>query len=438
MRSRLVQNTIHAALPFIESADGVWLTDTSGKRYIDGCSGAVVTGIGHGNRHVLQAMAEQASRISFTHRGAFSSASAEQLADRLGQMTGYPGVWFVNSGSEAIEAAMQFALQHHRESGQGKRQSFLSFNQGYHGNTLGCLSLSGHVRRIAAGDLTHEFALLPTPYYFRDNDGRSEAQYTLALLSDARTKFEESGDTLAAVVIEPVGGATLGATVPPPEYLRGIQTLCSEFGALLITDEVMTGLGRTGMVLAAEHSGIVGDLVALGKGLGAGYTPIAATLVSQQVLDSISAGSGRVYGGHTYAGNPLSTAVAHAVLDVLEDDDVIAHGRQMGAVLRHRLIQIAAVHPVIADVRGAGLLLALEFHGDVPEGASSVPQGELTHEIVQAVKEAGALIYGTTGGFNEAALVAPPLTITPGEVEILVDVIDRALTRWELRTRWRS
>lgn len=430
MRSRLVQNILNVELPFIASADGVWLTDTAGKRYLDGCSGAVVAGIGHGNQRVIDAMATQADRVSFTHRGAFSSHPAENLADHLGEMTDYPGVWFVNSGSEAVEAAMQFALQYYREKGQPDRQWFLSSAQGYHGNTLGGLSLSGHARRAVAGDLAYDFPTLPTPYFFRDGMGRTEEQYSAALLDQARDEFEKCGERLAAIVLEPVGGATLGATVPPRGYLHGLKSLCLEFGVLMITDEVMTGLGRTGTMLASEHFGITADLVALGKGLGAGYTPIAATLVSAHILEAIASGSGRIYGGHTYAGNPLSAAIADAVLDVLHEDDIIAHGRDMGILLRQGLDRLAAGHTVVSDVRGIGMLLGIEFAvPDLP--ATKTSPGELTRRIVDAAKEAGVLVYGTSGGFNEAVLVAPPLTITREETAFLLDRLDDALTQVE-------
>ncbi|RFA10898.1 hypothetical protein B7R54_18055 [Subtercola boreus] len=431
MKSSLIQNNLSADLPAIESAQGVWLTDTRGKRYLDACSGAVVTTIGHGNPAVIAAMAEQAQHVTFTHRGAFTSVQTEQLADRLAALTGYAGVWFVSSGSEAVEAALQFALQYFREIGQPERQWFLSSSQSYHGNTLGGLSLSGHARRSVAGELAHAFHTLPTPYTYRDSAGLSESDYADALLVLAREQFVEHAHHLAGIVIEPVGGATLSATVPPAHYLVGLKSLCEEFGVLFIADEVMTGLGRAGRMLASDHWGIKPDLVATGKGLGAGYTPIAATLVSERVISAIEQGSGRIQGGHTYAGNPLSIAIASAVIEVLVSEDLVARGARMAVYLREQLENLAASHPVIGDVRGVGMLLALEFVQNRETREVTLPQGQLGRRVAAAALRHGVIIYVATGGFNEAAAVSPPLTISTEEIDYLVAGLDLALSEVE-------
>jgi adenosylmethionine-8-amino-7-oxononanoate aminotransferase len=423
----LVQNVLGLDLPHIEHADGVWLTDSSGRRYLDGASGAVVTAIGHNHPHVVAAMRKQAGRVTFVHRGAFTSDALEQLATRLARWTGMDGVWFVNSGSEAVEAAMQFALQYFRETGQPERQWFLSHDRGYHGNTLGGLSLSGHARRAVMGAHTRPFAVLPAPYGYRDADGIDEHEYARRLLAVARERFTEHRDTLAGVVVEPIGGATLGATVPPPGYLEGLRALCDEFGALLITDEVMTGLGRTGTALASEHWRVRADITAVGKGLGAGYAPIAATLLDRRVLNAIAHGSGRILGGHTYAGNPFAVATALAVLDVLEHGEVLANGVAAGQLLHKALVSLSDHHPLVGDVRGVGLLLAIEFVTDRATKTVDLPQGQLAGRVSRAAIDEGALVYATTGGFNDAVLVAPPLTISPDEVDLLVSSLDRAL-----------
>jgi adenosylmethionine-8-amino-7-oxononanoate aminotransferase len=423
----LVQNIIGLDLPRIDHADGVWLFDSSGRRYLDGASGAVVTAIGHNHPHVVAAMRQQAGRVTFVHRGAFTSDALEELAARLAGWTGMEGVWFVNSGSEAIEAAMQFALQYFRETGRPERQWFLSHDRGYHGNTLGGLSLSGHARRAAMGAHTRPFPVLPAPYSYRDAAGIDDDEYARRLLAVARHRFTEHRDTLAGVVVEPIGGATLGATVPPRGYLEGLRALCDEFGALLITDEVMTGLGRTGTALAGEHWQVRADITAVGKGLGAGYTPIAATLLNHRVLHAIAQGSGRILGGHTYAGNPFAAATALAVLDVLEHGDVLARAAAAGQLLRKGLMSLSEHHPLVGDVRGVGLLLALEFVTDRTTRAVDLPPGQLAARVTQAAIEAGAVLYATTGGFNDAVLVAPPLTISPHEVDLLVAALDRAL-----------
>ena len=427
MDTPLIQNLLAARLPAIDHASGVWLVDVDGRRYLDGCSGAVVANIGHTHPHVVGAMKRQAARATFTHRGAFTSGATEQLATKLAQLTGYAGAWFVNSGSEAVEAALQFALQFFAEKNMLQRQSFLSFEYGYHGNTLGGLSLSGHVRRRVGGAMVHDFARLPAPYSFREGHGLSEDAYAELLLDGARKLFVESAATLAGLVVEPVGGATLGATVPPDGYLQGLRALCDEFEVLMIADEVMTGLGRTGRMLASEHWGVRPDIVVLGKGLGAGYTPIAATLLNQRVLDEIERGSGRVLGGHTYAGNPFSSTVALAVLEVLEDEKLVEAGRASAPVLRGRLVELARAFPgLVADVRGVGMLLAVELQPHVAQTVNQ-PQGWLAGRLARFAQERGLIVYATTGGFNEAFLVAPPLTISAAEIEQVTDRLRLAL-----------
>lgn len=427
MHGNLVQNHLNARLPVVDRAKGVWLTAADGKEYLDGCSGAVVTSIGHSNPRVLAAINEQAAKVTFTHRGAFANEPSEKLSTKLAQMTGYPGVWLVGSGSEAVEAALQFAIQYFGEIGQHKRQHFLSHRHGYHGNTLGALSLSGHARRAVVGGLAHDFPTLRTPYHYRDGEGLSEAQYSQLLLTEARTHFEDHADHLAGVVIEVVGGATLGATPIPDGYLQGMRNLCDEFGALLIVDEVMTCLGRTGSIMAVEQWNIKPDLIAMGKGMAAGYAPIAGVLVAEKVLSAIENGSGRVLGGHTYAGNPLSSATALAVLNVFTDDQVLANGQKMAERLAVGLSDLAAQHPLVGDARGLGMLRGLEFVQDRTTKEVTLPQGTITAHVSASCLRQGLVVYPSTGGYNESVLVAPPLTISSEEVDELLSRLDAAL-----------
>lgn len=429
MSSPLIHNVLNAQLPTVDRGVGVWLWDTDGNRYLDGCSGAVVTAIGHAHPTVLSAIAEQAARVTFTHRGAFTSAPLSDLADRLADLTGYAGVWFVSSGSEAVEASMQFALQYFQEIGAPERTVFLSSLRGYHGNTLGALSASGHARRRAVAPLALDIPALPTPYAFADQGDLTEDEYCAQLLSEARRVFERHGDRLAGIFIEPVGGATLAATTPPRGYLRGLRALCDEFGALLIADEVMSGLGRTGGILASLQDGVRPDLVAVGKALGAGYTPIAATLVDAHIVSTIENGSGRVLGGHTYGGNPLSAAVADAVLSVISAEELVARAETMGSVLADGLASLADRHPLVVDTRGRGMLRGVEFRD--ADAETPRPQGDLAARVFAAAVAEGLLLYPTTGGYIDAVLVAPPLTITDEEVTDLLDRFDRALTRVE-------
>jgi adenosylmethionine-8-amino-7-oxononanoate aminotransferase len=418
--SPLIQNRLGSRLPIIESAHGVWLVDSDGNEYIDGCSGAVVANIGHSQPRVLRAMKEQADKVTFVHRGAFASQSMHDLAAKVSTATGYAGSWFVGSGSEAVEAALQFTLQYYREIGE-ERSWFLSHEHSYHGNTLGALSLSGHGRRSAAGPLAYNFHTLRSPYGSHAA-GRVEAGPTVdELLVGVEQSIQARAGDVAGIVFEPLSGATLGANVPPNGYIAGLRRLCDENGILLIADEVMTGMGRTGKMLAVDHWNVSPDLIALGKGLGAGYTPIAATLVSSQVLNAITNGSGRVLGGHTYGGNPLSVAVANEVLSVLLEEDLVDASAASGERLAAGLRGVADRHPIVIDQRGLGLLRGLEFHNP---GSSTGTVAELIRRECFAQ---GLIVYPTTGGFNDACIIAPPLTITESEMDELLARLDRAL-----------
>jgi len=424
--SALISNVLGGYLPTIDYAEGVWLVDTTGKRYLDGCSGAVVSLIGHSHPRVIEAITQQSQRATFAHRGSFTNEPLEEIAERLTTMTGHAGLWFVNSGSEAVEAAMQFALQYFREIGEPQRTWFLSHAAGYHGNTLGALSLSGHARRDVVGNLSHDFPALRAPYAFRDAPDLTDEEYCALLLKEARIIFEKRAHETAAVILEPVGGATVAATVPPDGYWQGIRALCDEFGVLLIADEVMTGMGRTGTLLATEHWGVHADIVAFGKGLGSGYAAIAAVALDERVLNALIQGSGRIKGGHTYSGNPLVAAAALAVLNVIVDEDVIARGRDAAVPLAEGLRALQAVHPLVADARGLGMLQAIELDASLP--SPPLAQGMLAARLATATTARGLLVYPATGGFNDAVLIAPPLTITHEEVATLLEILDAALS----------
>jgi adenosylmethionine-8-amino-7-oxononanoate aminotransferase len=421
----LIQNKIGSRLPLIESAHGVWLVDSLGNEYMDGCSGAVVVSIGHSHPRVLQAMRDQAEKVTFVHRGAFASQAMHDTAAKLSDATGYAGSWFVGSGSEAVEAALQFALQYYREIGE-ERSWFLSHEHSYHGNTLGALSLSGHARRPAAGSLAYGFHTLPSPYESQVNGGSAGQKDVDGLLAGVEAHITARAGDIAGILFEPVSGATLGANVPPAGYLEGLRKLCDMYGILLIADEVMTGMGRTGKMLAVDHWGIRPDLIALGKGLGAGYTPIAATLLNSRVLDAIAQGSGRILGGHTYGGNPLSVAVANEVLGVVLEENLVAAAAASGERLAAGLQEIASRHPIVSEARGLGLLRGLEFRNP------GLPIGAVAEMARLEAFAQGLVVYPTTGGFNDACIIAPPLTITVNEMQELLARLERAVEGLEI------
>lgn len=427
--SRLIKFYFAEELPVVSHGRGVFVYDTEGRRYLDGCSGAMTANLGHGDPDVLAAMSAQAERITFAHRGAFHNEQSERLADRLSLLTGYPYVFLCNSGSEAVETALRLTLQYWLERGEPRRSRFVSHAISYHGATLGGLSLSGHPqRRWVAEALLHGFNELTPPYAYRFAEGRDDATFTGALAGEAARVLEAHGTTAAGVVVEPVGGAAGGAITPPDGYLPALAGLCRRQGVPLIADEIMTGLGRTGRMLAAWHWDVRPDLVVLGKGMGAGYTPVSAVLVSAELVDTIAAGTASVTNGHTYGGNPLSAAVALAVLDAVESRGLVANAAARGAQLRAGLTDLAQRHHVIGEVRGLGLLQGLELVSDRETRRPGDPVGSLTRALVVAARDNGLLVYPATGGVNDAILVAPPLTVTSEEIDLLLDLLDSAIT----------
>jgi adenosylmethionine-8-amino-7-oxononanoate aminotransferase len=430
--SHLVGNVLSEELPTISHAAGVFVFDATGKRYLDGCSGAVTANLGHGNPRMLEALTTQASRVTFAHRGAFTNQPAEDLAHTLSELTGYPHVLLAGSGSEAVEAAMRFVLQYWREQGQLERSSFSSHRVGYHGATIGGLSLSGNpVRRDVASSLLFDFNILPPPYHYRFGNGLSESEFAMQLIEEAGLAFETKAERHAAVVIEPVGGAAGGAVTPPDGYLRDLSSLCKANGVPLVADEVMCGLGRTGRLLAAEHWGVRPDVVVLGKGLGAGYSPISAVLLTEEMMAPLAAGSAVITNGHTYSGNPLSAAAALRSLEILVEDDLIACARIRGGQLREGLEKLAVTHPVIGEARGLGLLQGIELVTDRSQRTPGAPIGSLTSKLVRSAKEVGLLLYPANGGFNDAVLVAPPLTVSEAEITLLLELLDEALRAFD-------
>lgn len=417
--SPLVQNAMGAILPRLERAEGVWLYDESGKDYIDGCSGAVVANIGHSHPRVLTAMQEQAANVTYAHRAAFCTQQQLDLASRLAELTGFAGAWFVNSGSEAVEATLQLALQYHKERGEA-RSYFVSHQTSYHGNTLGALSLSDHARRSVIQGTAMTTGQLKSPYL----DDYSVEQ----LLEDAEHFIQNSSTPIAGILFEPVSGATLSARPLHDGYLQGLRTLCDRYGILLIADEVMTGLGRTGKTLASDHWSVKPDLVALGKGMGAGYTPIAAALLNEKVLNVLANGSGKILGGHTYGGNPLSVAVADEVLKITIEEDLIAASAFQGAYLRELLEDLKKSYPqLISAVHGLGLLQGVTLK----QANHTAAIGTVAEQLRIACLAHGLIIYPATGGFNDSFIVAPPLNSSREEIDELVRRLDEGMSTLE-------
>lgn len=435
----LIQPLLDGAYPTVTDGDGVFLTDSDGRRYLDGCSGAVTAGLGHGLQEIVDVMAEQARRVAFSYRLQFRNQPADDLAALLEELA--PGdirwTFFVNSGSEATETAQKMAVQYWREAGRPEKTVVLSRRLSYHGITLGALSLSGHrARRSLFEPLLSPNAVVVPPYCYRCPLGKTYPECDLACADDLQHNIDRLGaNCVAAFAAEPVIGAAGGAIVPPPGYFQRIREICDRNEVLLIADEVMTAMGRTGVMFAMEHWGVDPDLIALGKGVSAGYTPLAAALASDRLMQTIRAGSGVIMSGHTYSGNPLSCAVGLAVVRYVQKHDLPRRATALGRGLGERLEGLKARHPIVGDVRGLGLMRGLEFVADPAARTPFPTDARVTARLVAAAQEQGLLIYPALSGADDepgdAVIIAPPLTISEAELDLLGDLLDRSLTDLE-------
>lgn len=433
----LIQPMLDSVYPKVARGEGVFLYDTEGRRYLDGCSGAVTAALGHGVPEILQTMQEQAGRIAFSYRQQFTNEPAERLAEAIAELA--PGdvdwAFFVNSGSEAVETAQKIAVQYWREAGRPTKTTVLTRWLSYHGITLGALSLSGHQqrRRLFEPLLTRNPVVAP-PYCYRCPLDAGYPTCDLACADQLEERIEELGAAnVAAFAIEPVIGAAGGAVVPPPGYLQRIREICDRHEVLLIVDEVMTGMGRTGKNFATEHWEVTPDIIAVGKGVSAGYTPLAATLVSDRLIQTVRRGSGAIMSGHTYSANPLSCAVGLAVVQYVHTHGLVGRAARLGPHLETRLRALQGHHPLIGDVRGLGLLWGLEL---VQESGEPFPPGiRATAQLVAHAQRLGLLIYPALAGADDrpgdAVIIAPPLTIAIRELDLLAELLDQALTAVE-------
>ncbi|MFJ7753675.1 aspartate aminotransferase family protein [Peribacillus muralis] len=434
-RNHLIKPTLGQHYPTISHGIGVYLYDTDGNPYIDGSSGAVTASIGHGVSEVVEAMTEQAGKISFAYRSHFTSDAAETLAKKLSDLAPGDLNWsfFVNSGSEATETAMKIAIQHWQEKGFERKNRIISRWTSYHGITMGALSMSGHVpRRKRFVPLLEDFPTIPAPYCYRCPYNVDVASCKLQCANELETAIQRIGsENVAAFIAEPIIGASAGAVTPLLGYYPRIKEICERYDILFIADEVMTGMGRTGKMFAMEHWGVIPDIIALGKGMSAGYTPMAATMISDRVMEPILTGSKSIMAGHTYSANPLSAAISLEVLTYLERNELVLAAKEKGDYLLQKLQMLARQFEIIGDVRGKGLLLGLEF---VSNRASKRPfeqQSGITSRLVTKAFEKGLLIYPASGAIEgiagDAVIVSPPLVITKEEIGRLVEILGASL-----------
>ncbi|QQO32361.1 aspartate aminotransferase family protein [Bradyrhizobium diazoefficiens] len=435
--SRVLHRSLRETPPKAIGGEGVYLFAEDGRRVIDASGGAAVSCLGHQHPRVIAAMAKQASTLAYAHTAFFSSEPAEALAETLvgHEPGGLAYAYFVSGGSEAIEASIKLARQYFIERGEPQRQHFIARRQSYHGNTLGALAAGGNAWRRApyAPLLSAAFShVTPAFAYHEKHDGESDAQFVARLAAELEAEFQRLGpDTVAAFLAEPVVGATAGAVAAPDGYFKAVREICDRHGALLILDEVMSGMGRTGTTHAWEQEGIAPDIQAIAKGLGGGYQPIGAMLASGKIIDTIRSGSGAFQHGHTYLAHPLACAAALAVQDVIREDNLLEQVKQRGKQLEQRLTERFGNHRHVGDIRGRGLFWAIELVADRATRTSFDPALKLNPKIKAEAFAKGLGCYpggGTVDGIRgDHVLLAPPYIASADEIDQIVDKLGTAV-----------
>jgi adenosylmethionine-8-amino-7-oxononanoate aminotransferase len=422
--------------PVAVRGEGIYLIDADGRRYIDACGGAAVSCLGHGRPDIAAAIAEQSARLEYIHTGFFTSEAAEELATVIADMS--PGslerVWYTGSGSEAIEAALKLARQYHLERGDAQRNHVIARRQSYHGNTLGALAAGGSAwRRAPYAPLLIDVALVDPCFEYRFAEpGESAESYGVRAADSLEQEILRLGpETVIAFVAETVVGATAGAVAPVAGYLQRVREICDRYGVLLILDEVMCGSGRTGTFLSCEQDGVIPDIVTLGKGLGAGYQPIGAVVCTSELYATVASGSGALKHGQTYNAHPVGCAAALAVQRVIRDEGLLGSVQNAGARLMTLLTDRFCDHPHVGDIRGRGLLQAIELVADRSTKAPFDPALAMHQRAKADAFDRGLLIYpggGTIDGrLGDHILLAPPYNVTDEELDIIVDLLGATL-----------
>ncbi|MDO5289439.1 MAG: aspartate aminotransferase family protein [Pseudomonadota bacterium] len=422
--------------PVAVKGQGVWLEDAAGKRYIDASGGAAVSCLGHGHPDVKAAMHAQIDQLAYAHTSFFSTQVAEELAEQLVRTApqGMSRAYFVSGGSEAVEAALKMARQYYLEIGQPERSHFIARRQSYHGNTLGALAVGGNEwRRRQFAPLLVDVTHVSPCYPWRDmHEGETPEQYGQRLARELDETIQRIGPgKVLGFVAETVGGATAGVLVPVPGYFKAVREVCDRHGVLLILDEVMCGMGRTGTLHACEQEGVVPDLMTIAKGLGGGYQPIGAVLAQKKIVDAMAAGSGFFQHGHTYLGHAVACAAALAVQRVIERDQLLPQVRQNAVLLQAMLAEKFQNHPNVGDIRGRGFFWGIELVRERATKTPFDPALRLHARIKKAAFERGLLVYpmgGTVDGvYGDHVLLAPPFIASADELGEVASRLAQAL-----------
>ncbi|MBT8460169.1 MAG: aspartate aminotransferase family protein [Boseongicola sp.] len=425
-----------AKMPLAVRGDGIYIYDSDGKSYLDGSGGAAVSCLGHSDPEVISAIKAQLDVLDFAHTGFLTSEPAEMLADRLIEHApeGIDRVYLVSGGSEAVEAALKLARQYMIEIGQPERTRFIARRQSYHGNTLGALGTGGNMWRRAPFDPVMVSASHIAPCYeYRDRKpNESSEAYGLRAANELEDELLRLGpETVIGFLAEPLVGATLGAVPAVEGYFKRVREICDKYGILLILDEVMCGMGRTGTLFASEHDSIRPDIVTIAKGLGAGYQPIGAMLCSAQIYSAIETGSGFFQHGHTYLGHPVACAAANAVVTKLTEGEMTKRARIMGQYLEAALNSEFGQHANVGDIRGRGMFMGLEFVENRETKAPIDPTKSFAARLKAKSMENGLICYPMSGTIDgkhgDHVLLAPPFISTEAQIDELVDKLSKSL-----------
>ncbi|MGM8212157.1 aspartate aminotransferase family protein [Virgibacillus sp. W0430] len=440
-RTHLIKPILDEEYRVATHGKGIYLYDKEGKKYLDGSSGAVTASIGHGVTEIIQVMKEQAERVSFVYRSQFTNEPAEALAKKLSELAPGDLNWsfFVNSGSEATETAMKISIQYWQEKGMPMKNKIISRWMSYHGITNGALSMSGHLgRRERFSSILEPYPTLSAPYAYRPPTNVSDLDVDVYYAEELERAIYRLGkDHIAAFIAEPIVGAAGAALTPSDRYFHLMKDVCKRNDILFIADEVMTGIGRTGKMFAIEHwNPVVPDLIAMGKGMTAGYTPMAAVLVSDQVMAPILEGSKSIMSGHTFSANPQSAAVSLAVLEYIEKHNLVKRSEEIGQYLLDRLKELANTSNIIGDVRGKGLFVGVEFVANKLTKETFSQNVQLTDLVVRTAFENELLVYPAAAGLDglsgAAIIIAPPLTIQTVEIDELIARLSKTLMEVEV------
>jgi adenosylmethionine-8-amino-7-oxononanoate aminotransferase len=438
MSDRYIFNAImHKGLPKIVKGEGIYLYDEEGKRYLDGSAGPMCVSLGHCIPEIADEMYEQAKKLCFTYRIQFYNDPMEKLGEKLAQWA--PGnlnrAFFVNSGSEASEMVLKLARNYWLEKGKPSKTMIISRWSSYHGSTMGALSMSGHVaRRKEYFPYLHIFPQVVPPYCYQCPLKKTYPECDCACARQLEDAINRLGaKNISAFIAEPIVAAAAAGVYGPPEYYKIIREICDEYEVLFIADEVVTGCGRTGETFAMKHWDVVPDIITFGKGISSGFTPLAGFIAGDHIYDAINEGSGLFLTGHTFAGNPLSTAVGYSVLTYMEKHNLIEAAKEKGKYLEKKLRELMDKYEIIGDVRGKGLMWGIEFVEDRKTHKPFDASKNVTGRMVGYSKGNGLVVFASQGTINgvagDAILITPPMIITLEQIDELVELLEKSIVQ---------